>query len=92
MGGIAYIFLTHEDDVADAARYARRFERNGSFTARMLYDADAEVIIDGSHAQSYGDMFEIIPSPAIRRAASVCSTGTGSYLQATIWWDPRPLS
>ena len=92
MGGIAYIFLTHEDDgrcrqIRAAIRAKRIIHRADAHAM-----PDAEVIIDGSHAQSYGDMFEIIPVPAIRQAASVFSTGTGSYLQATISGGiPRPL-
>src|SRR5207253_1951462 len=37
MGGIKYIFLTHEDDVADAGRYAAQFG-----ATRIIHSADAE--------------------------------------------------
>src|SRR3982751_1933715 len=48
MGGLRYIFLTHEDDVADAARYAKRFG-----ATRVIHRADlaavptAEWIVEG---------------------------------------------
>src|SRR5438445_1769303 len=37
MGGIKYIFLTHEDDVADAGRYAAQFG-----ATRILHSSDAD--------------------------------------------------
>jgi len=36
MGGVRYIFLTHQDDVADAAEYAREFD-----ATRIIHRADA---------------------------------------------------
>src|SRR5580698_11445888 len=48
MGGIRYIFLTHQDDVADAAKYAEKF---GS--QRIIHEEDrraqpgAEIILQG---------------------------------------------
>ena len=86
LGGIANIFLTHRDDVADARRYARRF---GScryiHRAELASQPDAEVVLDGDEAQSWH------PAPwqslrqAIRRGTRCCCTRSGSYLPATIW-------
>lgn len=39
MGGIQYIFLSHEDDVADAARYASHFK-----ATRIIHEEDAEAM------------------------------------------------
>ena len=91
LGGIANIFLTHEDDVADAARYAQRFGAK-----RIIHRADAqampdaEVIIDGWHAQSYGDMFKIIPVPG-HTAGSLCFLYRNRFLFTGdhLWWDPE---
>lgn len=49
MGGVDHIFLTHQDDVADAGDYARHFH-----SQRIIHrlDAgaakDAEIILDGT--------------------------------------------
>src|SRR5918996_2962921 len=64
MGGIRYIFLTHEDDVADAARYAKRF-----CAIRIVHRADAEAmpeaewIIDGEDPVPVAPHFQLIPVP-----------------------------
>ena len=63
-GGIRYIFLSHEDDVADAARYARRFgasciiheEDRGA-------QAEAEWVIAGNDPVEAAPAFLIIPVP-----------------------------
>jgi glyoxylase-like metal-dependent hydrolase (beta-lactamase superfamily II)/ferredoxin len=64
MGGIKHIFLTHEDDVADAGRYAKQFG-----ASRIIHRADAkaepgaERIIDGMEPIEVGAKFCIIPVP-----------------------------
>jgi glyoxylase-like metal-dependent hydrolase (beta-lactamase superfamily II)/ferredoxin len=63
-GGIARIFLTHQDDVADAARYAAWFD-----APRMIHrrdraaQPDAEVVIDGVESVQSGADFTVIPTP-----------------------------
>lgn len=55
MGGIKYIFLTHQDDVADAARFAFEFgatciihraDLHAYESAEMVIDGDCDVRID----------------------------------------------
>ena len=64
MGGIKYIFLTHEDDVADAGRYAAQFR-----ATRIIHSADADAepgaewIIEGMDPVEVGPEFRIIPVP-----------------------------
>ena len=64
MGGIKYIFLTHEDDVADAGRYAAQFG-----ATRIIHRADADAepaaewIIEGMGPVEVGPEFRIIPVP-----------------------------
>ena len=64
MGGIAYIFLTHEDDIGDAPRYAKHFGAK-----RIIHHADADAqpdaewIIDGLDTVEASPDFRIIPVP-----------------------------
>jgi len=89
MGGLAQIFLTHEDDVADAARYARRFGAR-----RIIHRADvhampeAEVIIEGPEPRSYSEDFRIIPVPG-HTAGSLCLLHRDRFLFTGdhLWWD-----
>ncbi|GAB6066101.1 MBL fold metallo-hydrolase [Aquifex pyrophilus] len=63
LGGLKYIFLTHEDDVADADKYAKRF---GAKRIIHLEDShvmpDAEIKVEGYEPQKLED-FTIIPTP-----------------------------
>lgn len=91
LGGLSYIFLTHEDDVADAARYARRFG-----ATRIIHRADAhamsdaEDIIEGVDEIVYRPEFRIIPVPG-HTEGSLCLlyrdrfVFTGDHL----WWEPE---
>lgn len=64
MGGIAYIFLSHRDDVADADKYAEQF---GS--KRIIHKADlsaqpgSEIVLEGTDTRSFGKDFLVIPTP-----------------------------
>jgi len=91
LGGLRYIFLTHQDDVADAAEYARRFG-----ATRIIHRADAraqrdaEMIIDGGEPVTVGDGFRIIPTPGHTRGHCVLLAEerylfTGDHL----WWEPQ---
>lgn len=94
MGGLRYIFLTHEDDVADAARYAARFGAK-----RIIHQADAEAmpdaewIIDGVEAVALSPQFELIPVPGHTPGSCALLYAnrflfTGDHL----WWDPETRS
>lgn len=76
MGGIKYIFLTHRDDIADAAKYATAFN-----AIRIVHSDDAdsapgsEVVLEiqsaatvnsnlnNAFADALGEHFTIIPTP-----------------------------
>jgi glyoxylase-like metal-dependent hydrolase (beta-lactamase superfamily II)/ferredoxin len=64
MGGIKYLFLTHEDDVGEAPRYAKRFG-----AARIIHRADMEVqpdaewVVDGQEPVDAAPGFRILPVP-----------------------------
>jgi glyoxylase-like metal-dependent hydrolase (beta-lactamase superfamily II)/ferredoxin len=64
LGGIAHIFLTHRDDVADAERYA------GHFKSRRIIHRDelssqpgAEVVLEGDGPWDLAPGFLAIPTP-----------------------------
>lgn len=72
LGGIKYIFLTHQDDVAEAARYAEQFSATRiihKFDARA--QSDSEMIIDGSDEVEISPEFRIIPTAGHTRGHMV---------------------
>lgn len=64
LGGVTYIFLTHRDDVADAARYAQHFAARRIIDSREL-DAqpEAEIVLQGNQPTLLGNDFLAIPTP-----------------------------
>ena len=91
-GGIATMFLTHRDDVADHAAFARRFG-----CERVLHEADLsadtrsiEHPISGEEPVSLADDLLVIPTPGHTRGHSVLLYGqkylfTGDHLA----WSAR---
>ena len=90
MGGMKYIFLTHEDDVADADKYAAHFT-----ATRIIHRADAgavpnaEWILEGTDAREIAPRFKVIPVPGHTPGSQVLLYNerflfTGDHL----WWDP----
>jgi glyoxylase-like metal-dependent hydrolase (beta-lactamase superfamily II)/ferredoxin len=69
---VDYLFLTHRDDVADAARYAAHFKAR-----RVIHEADldampdAEVVIRGHEPVELAPGFTIIPTPGHTRGHCV---------------------
>ncbi|MCC6140254.1 MAG: MBL fold metallo-hydrolase [Nitrospira sp.] len=91
LGGVRYIFLTHEDDVADAAAYARHF---GAERIIHREDAaampDAERIIDGWDPVRLAPQFELIPVPG--HTAGSCALlydGRILFTGDHLWWEPK---
>ncbi len=88
-GGIRYIFLSHEDDVADASRYAKAF---GAIRiihrADMQALSDAEWVIDGEDAIRAEPEFVIIPVPG-HTAGSMALLYNNRFLFSGdhLWWD-----
>jgi glyoxylase-like metal-dependent hydrolase (beta-lactamase superfamily II)/ferredoxin len=89
MGGIRYIFLTHRDDVARAAQFARRFG-----AARIIHREDlsaqpgAELVIDGFEPIEVVPDFKIIPTPGHSPGHCVL-LHAGRYLFTGdhLWWS-----
>ena len=88
MGGLQYIFLTHQDDVADAAKYATHFK-----SQRIIHEADstaqpgAEVVLKGANLTEIIPGFTVIPTPGHTKGHCVLLYQnkylfTGDHL----WW------
>jgi len=94
MGGLRYIFLTHEDDVADAGKYADHFgARRIIHRADAAAMPDAEWIVDGAETIDLTHQFRLIPVPG--HTPGSCTLlykdrflFTGDHL----WWDPATQS
>ena len=89
-GGIRYIFLTHEDDVADCDRYAKQFG-----ATRIIHQADADAvpgaerIIEGEEPVPLAPQFQAIPVPGHTPGSMALLYNdrflfTGDHL----WWNP----
>ncbi len=64
LGGVANIFLTHRDDVADAERYARHFgARRFIHRAELASQPGAERVLEGSEPQPLAEGVLAIPTP-----------------------------
>jgi len=91
LGGIRYIFLSHEDDVADASRYAKTFG-----ATRIIHRADvralpdAEWVVEGEVHLQAGDDLKIIPVPG-HTQGSMALLYKNRYLFSGdhLWWDPH---
>ena len=88
-GGIRYIFLSHEDDVADCDRYAKHFG-----ATRIIHRADADAvpgaerIIEGEEPAQLAPQFQAIPVPGHTPGSMALLYDerflfTGDHL----WWD-----
>lgn len=88
-GGIRYIFLTHEDDVADSARYAKQFG-----ATRIIHRADiaaapnAEWIVEGDEPIAVSEQFQIIPVPGHTRGSMALLYEEQFLFSGDhLWWD-----
>jgi glyoxylase-like metal-dependent hydrolase (beta-lactamase superfamily II)/ferredoxin len=93
-GGIAHIFLTHKDDVADADKYAAHFGAE-----RIIHRADADAVpaaervIDGEETVWAGSEFRIVPVPG-HTAGSMALLYRERFLFTGdhLWWNPHSKS
>jgi glyoxylase-like metal-dependent hydrolase (beta-lactamase superfamily II)/ferredoxin len=64
LGGIANLFLTHRDDVADAERYAAHFgSQRIIHRAELSAQPDAEFVLEGDELIELSPGFIAIPTP-----------------------------
>lgn len=91
LGGVRWMFLTHRDDVADHAKFRKRFG-----CERILHRADVtagtrdvEVKLEGLEPIAFDDEVLFVPVPGHTRG-SVCLLYRGRFLFPGdhIWWDP----
>jgi glyoxylase-like metal-dependent hydrolase (beta-lactamase superfamily II)/ferredoxin len=90
-GGIRYIFLSHEDDVADADKYAKHFSAK-----RIIHRADADAvsaaewIVDETDAVHLAADFQAIPVPG-HTPGSMALLYQDKFLFTGdhLWWDPE---
>lgn len=85
LGGLRFIFLTHRDDVADAALYARRFgAKRIIHEAELAAEPDAEIVVRGLQPFDVSSGFKVIPVPGHTRGHCVLLHGkflfTGDHL------------
>jgi glyoxylase-like metal-dependent hydrolase (beta-lactamase superfamily II)/ferredoxin len=64
LGGIAHIFLTHRDDVADADKYAERFgARRIIHKNELSSQPDADVVLEGKESLELAPGFVAVSTP-----------------------------
>jgi glyoxylase-like metal-dependent hydrolase (beta-lactamase superfamily II) len=72
LGGIAHIFLTHRDDVADAERYAKHFgSRRIIHRDELKSQPGAEMVLDGAGPWELAPGFLVIATPGHTRGHCV---------------------
>lgn len=90
-GGIRYIFLSHEDDVADASRYAKAFG-----ATRIIHREDlralpeAEWVVEGEEMVHAGPEFSLIPVPGHTQGSlALLYKNRFLFTGDHLWWDPH---
>jgi len=89
LGGIRHIFLSHQDDVAEAARYAKAFG-----ATRIIHQADASAMPDAEKIINSNDVVQVepefvcIPVPG-HTAGSMALLYKHRFLFSGdhLWWD-----
>lgn len=92
LGGVRKLFLTHSDDVADHARWARHFAAE-----RILHQADAaadtaevEHLLAGDDPVQLGADFLAIPTPGHTRGHTVLLYRRRYLFSGDhLWWSPN---
>ena len=86
-GRVRYVFLTHRDDVADAARYAAHFGAQRIIHARdRSAQPDADIIVEGDDPVAFGDV-TVIPTPGHTRGHCVLHHGSYLFAGDHLAWD-----
>ena len=87
-GGVRHIFLTHRDDVADAARYAERIGAERIIhRLELAAQPDAERVIDGREPVELAPGFLAIPTPGHTRGHCALLHREFLFSGDHIWWS-----
>lgn len=91
LGGLAGIFLTHRDDVADAPQYGERFR-----APLVIHERDADAapstarLITGDEPQALAPGLTIIPVPGHTAGSQVLLSDRGVLFSGDhVWWSRR---
>jgi glyoxylase-like metal-dependent hydrolase (beta-lactamase superfamily II)/ferredoxin len=88
MGGVRYIFLTHRDDVADAAKYAHRFGSERIIhRLELAAQPSAERVLDGFMPIPLAPDFLAIPTPGHTRGHCALLHREFLFTGDHIWWS-----
>jgi len=93
LGGVARVFLTHRDDVADAGKFAQRFGSERIIhRLELRAQPDAERVLEGFEPQELAPGIVAIPTPGHTAGHCVllvddCYLFTGDHL----WWQPDEM-
>jgi glyoxylase-like metal-dependent hydrolase (beta-lactamase superfamily II)/ferredoxin len=90
MGGIRRIFLTHRDDVADAAKYAQHFGAERVIhRLELSAQPGAERVLDGFAPLALGADFLAIPTPGHTRGhCALLYADRYLFAGDHLWWSP----
>lgn len=86
-GGVTRIFLTHQDDVADAARYGQHFAAELLIHARDRHAAPSATPHAGDQPLPLGDRLLAIPTPGHTAGSWCLLAGTTLFTGDHLWWD-----
>ena len=88
-GGLRYIFLTHRDDVADAAKWAARFGATRIIhRLELAFEPGAERVIDGFQPIELDADFLAIPTPGHTRGhCALLYRNRFLFSGDHIWWS-----
>ncbi|QWK19446.1 MAG: MBL fold metallo-hydrolase [Hydrogenobacter thermophilus] len=89
LGGLKYIFLTHEDDVADAEFYAKAFNAQVVIHERDAHAyPKADIKVSGDDPTNMGD-FTIIPTPGHTAGHMALLYKNFLFTGDHLWYSPE---